>query len=259
MTRGRQIESLDTRGRRLGNRSRFAYSQKKVMLFEMSDSPVEQEWAAMLESWGIGSISVSSKDQLIANLYRSQLIFFDLGRYTSDILNIVSLGSSLPIIPLVAVGSEADAAIKIEILEAGIDDYIDKSYSAREVVARVRAILRRREISTYHYGERLIGEWSMDSISREVRSPDGVRVFLSRVEFDLMKVFIQFPDRIFTADELSMTAFSDNRRRSSAGIAHLIGNIRMKFHGSSICAQVIQTIQHRGYRLVDHLNDLRRT
>jgi DNA-binding response OmpR family regulator len=79
------------------------------------------------------------------------------------------------------------------------------------------------------------------------------------VEFDLMKIFVQFPDRIFTAEELAMTAFSDNRRRSSAGIMHLIRNIRMKFHASSIRTRVIQTILHKGYRLIHQLDDPERS
>jgi two-component system OmpR family response regulator len=259
MAKGRQIGSFVARGpRRFGfrDRPRYAYSPKKVLMYQINDSRVEQEWAQALESWGIGNISISSRDALIANLHRAQLVLFDLDRYPSDIFDIVSLKSSRPVIPLVAVGSEAEAPLKIEVLEAGVDDYVDKSCSARELVARVRAILRRWENSTDRLGEHFDVGWSMDKTSREVRSPNGARVFLSGIEFDLMKVFIDFPDRIFSAEELSMKVFSDNRRRSNAGIARLIGNIRMKFESSSVRARVIQTIQHKGYRLIHELEAL---
>jgi DNA-binding response OmpR family regulator len=96
----------------------------------------------------------------------------------------------------------------------------------------------------------------MIASTREVRSPSGVRVFLNRVEFDLMKMFIEFPDRIFTAEELSRTIFSDNHHRSSAGVIRLIGHIRMKFDALSIQARVIQTVHHRGYRLIYRHEDL---
>jgi hypothetical protein len=81
MAKGRQIGSLLKREhRRFGpfDRSRYAYSSKKVAMFQISDQRVEQELAPMLESWGIGSIAISSRDALIANLHKTQLILFDL-------------------------------------------------------------------------------------------------------------------------------------------------------------------------------------
>jgi DNA-binding response OmpR family regulator len=259
MAKGRQIGSLlEPEHRRFGLRdsSRYAYSSKKVAMFQISDQRVEQEWSPMLESWGIGSVAISSRDALIANLHKTQLILFDLDRYPSDIFEIVSLKSSRPIIPLVAVGSEGNESLKIDMLESCVEDYIDKSCSTREVVARVRAILRRLDHSAGRLGEHKAAGWLMNATSREVCSPNGVRVFLRKVEFDLMKVFIDSPDRIFTADELSMTVFSDQRRRSSAGITRLIGNIRMKFEASGIRSGAIQTVQHRGYRLIHDLEAL---
>jgi two-component system, OmpR family, response regulator len=160
MAKGRQIGRLIMKeSNRAGVRDqpRYACSSKKVVMFQLGDSRIEQEWAAMLESWGIGSISVSTEDALIANLHRSQLILFNLVRNSPDILNIVSLKSSRPIIPLVAVGSGAEVPLKIEILESGVEDYIDTSFSAREVVARVRAILRRRENTNHRFGEEFEG------------------------------------------------------------------------------------------------------
>jgi two-component system OmpR family response regulator len=225
-------------------------------MYQINDSRVEQEWAQALESWGIGNISISSRDALIANLHRAQLVLFDLDRYPSDIFDIVSLRSTRPIIPLVAVGSEGKEPLKIDMLEAGVEDYIDKSCSTRELVARVRAILRRLENSTERLGERRAVGWLMNANSREVCSPNGVRVFLRKVELDLMKVFIDSPERIFTAEELSTTVFSDNRRRSGAGIARLISNIRMKFEASGIRSGAIQTVQHKGYRLIHELEAL---
>jgi DNA-binding response OmpR family regulator len=260
MAKGRQIGSLVAEKSHRGgfrDRPRYAYSPKKVVLFQINDRQIEQEWALMLESWGIGSISVSTEDALIANLHRAKLILFGLDRCSLDILSIASLKSSRPVIPLVAVGCEVDGSNRIEILDLGVEDYIEKSSSAREVVARVRAILRRREHSIYRFGEEF-HRWSMDACTREVRLPSGERVFLSRAEFDLMKVFIEFPDRIFTAQELSMTVFSDNRQRSRAGVVRLIGNIRMKFDASSIRARVIQTVHHKGYRLICKTEDLDR-
>jgi two-component system OmpR family response regulator len=259
MVKGRQIGSLlKPEHRRFGllDRSRYAYSSKKVAMFQISDQRVEREWASMLESWGIGSMAVSSRDELIANLYKTQLILFDLDQYPSDIFDIVSLRSTRPIIPLVAVGSEAKEPLKIDMLEAGVEDYIDKACSTRELVARVRAILRRLDHSTERLGERRAVGWLMNATSREVCSPNGVRVFLRKVELDLMKVFIDSPERIFTAEELSTTVFSDNRRRSGAGIARLIGNVRMKFEASGIRSGAIQTVQHKGYRLIHELEAL---
>jgi DNA-binding response OmpR family regulator len=259
MAKGRHIGSLlKPEHCRFGlrNRSRYAYSSKRVAMFQISDQRVEQEWVPMLESWGIGSIAISSRDALISNLHITQLILFDLDRYPADIFDIVSLRSSRPIIPLVAVGSEGNEPLKIAMLEAGVEDYIDKSCSTRELVARVRAILRRLDLSTGRLGEHNAVGWSVNATSREVRSPNGLRVFLRKSELDLIRVFIDAPERIFTAEELSTTVFSDHRRRSSAGIARLIGSIRMKFEASGIRAGAIQTVQHRGYRLMRELEAL---
>jgi two-component system, OmpR family, response regulator len=259
MAEGRQIGRLLKQEHRCGvlhDHLRYAYSSKKVVMFQISDQRVKHEWAPMLESWGIGCIFITSGDALIANLHKTLLILFDLDRYPPDLFDIVSFKSSRPIIPLVAVGSDGNEGRKIDMLEAGVEDYVDKACSARELVARVRAILRRLDHSTGRLGEHKAVGWLMNATSREVRSPNGGRVFLRKFEFELMKVFIDSPDRIFTAEELSTMVFSDRHRRSSAGIARLIGNIRMKFEASGVRSGAIQTVQHRGYRLIHELGAL---
>lgn len=84
---------------------------------------------------------------------------------------------------------------------------------------------------------------------REVGAPSGASVRLNKVEFDLMRVLIERPNNVFSADELRDAVFLASCRRSNAEIARALSRIRAKLAAINPGVQFIQTIQQKGYRL----------
>ena len=107
------------------------------------------------------------------------------------------------VIMLSAMGEETDRIVGLEL---GADDYLPKPCNPRELLARVRAVLRRRGERPNlqsHLGARCeFNGWRLDMVRRELRTPDGVIVNLSGGEFSLLRAFVEHPQRVLTRDQL---------------------------------------------------------
>src|SRR4029079_17586418 len=107
------------------------------------------------------------------------------------------------IIMLSAMGEETDRIVGLEL---GADDYLPKPCNPRELLARIRAVLRRRqEPRSAEEGIGAVCEfsgWRLDLVRRELRTPDGVVVNLSSGEFSLLRAFVERPQRVLTRDQL---------------------------------------------------------
>ncbi len=231
------------------NRLRPDNSNKKLVFFKLNDSELERQWSSALESWGIGCVSILCQDELVACLHETQLIVFGANRVDLSALASVLMSSLHSPIPLLAVGCGLEINQKVRLLESGVEDCIEKTCTAREFVARVRAILRRCEITPGQMSVRSVSGWTIDLSSREVRPPNGLPVILSKAELNLMRIFVQFPDRIFSLNELSEAAFVDSSRRSESGLMRIIRRLRVRLEATHSRSYMIQTIQHKGYRL----------
>ena len=153
-------------------------------------------------------------------------------------------GNPLAIIMLTARDEDID---KILGLELGADDYLAKPFNPRELVARVKAILRRSE-RTAHSGVPIhIGDLAMDSTRREVRVGDRT-LDLRTQEFELLLILAGQPGRVFTRQQLLQQAwgfdFYGQTRTVDVHIAHL----RKKLNA---CSVHIETVSGIGYKLVD--------
>lgn len=158
--------------------------------------------------------------------------------------------SQVPIVMLTARGEESD---RIAGLEAGADDYVTKPFSPRELLARVRAVLRRSRAD----GRREAGRsaeivafdgWTMDLRRRELTSPSGTLVDLSTGEFDLLTAFVERAHRVLSREVLMEFA------KARAGgdpfdrtIDVQISRLRRKLDADAGGGQLIKTIRGAGY------------
>ncbi len=220
---------------------------KQVVMFQFDDRRLEHEWSISLENWGISCASVSSFDMLRSRLQETQLILFNACRI--DVSRLTSIASAGAQIPLIAIGKNIDTLVKARLLESGVEDCIETICHGREMVARVRAILRRLTSANAKKGVHLRFDWAFDPVRREVRAPTGASVRLNKFEFDLMRILIERPDKVFSADELGERVTATGARRSNAEIVRALSRIRSKLAAISPGAQSIYTIQHKGYRL----------
>ena len=158
--------------------------------------------------------------------------------------NLRTNGDQTPIIMLTARDEDID---KILGLELGADDYLTKPFNPRELVARVKAILRRSENKKSADGKPLHrGDLVIDPVSREVRIAERI-IELRTQEFDLLFTLAEQPGRVFSREQLLQLAwgfdFYGQTRTVDVHIAHL----RKKIEGGSV---KIETVTGVGYKLV---------
>jgi two-component system response regulator BaeR len=146
--------------------------------------------------------------------------------------------SELPVLMLTARVEEIDRLIG---LEAGADDYICKPFSPREVVARVKAVLRRSRRAEAPTGPVLI-----DVTSHNARY-QGVQLDLTRVEFRLLQTFSQAPGRVFSRDQLLDRVYDDGRAVTDRTVDSHIRNLRRKLEAVGP-GEPIRSIYGVGYR-----------
>lgn len=170
------------------------------------------------------------------------------GRSGYDLCRELRATCSVPIILLTAL---ADASDRVIGLELGADDFIVKPADPRELLARIRAVLRRAGGRSQAQGARDVAHfrgWQLDLRSRELVRPDGVVVELTTGEFDLLLAFVERPGRILMRDQLLDLA----RNRPFGGLERSIdaqiSRLRAKLvTNAEEGAQLIKTVRGVGY------------
>lgn len=154
--------------------------------------------------------------------------------------------SSVPVIMLTARGSEDDRATGLEI---GADDYIAKPYYARELLARLNAVLRRQYAASCPRSPHLVaGKLRLIPAKREVTF-DGKPVEVTATEFDLLELLIRNGTAVATRDDLSLSVLGRKREPYDRSIDVHVSNLRKKLHIVSKMTIEIETLRSVGYRL----------
>ncbi len=151
-----------------------------------------------------------------------------------------------PVIILTARGDEAD---KVAGLELGADDYVTKPFSPRELLARMRAVLRRasREMAARASTLEIDG-LRLDLAARTV-SRDGEAISLTRTEFDLLATLVQQPGRAFSRDELVARVWGYDGEGDTRLLDSHIGHLRAKVEPDPSRPRYVLTVRGVGYRL----------
>ena len=153
---------------------------------------------------------------------------------------------SPPIIMLSAMGEDTDRIVGLEL---GADDYLAKPCNPRELLARVRAVLRRAQArataGSTGAGFEFAG-WRLDPLRRDLRSPDDVTINLSSGEFSLLRAFIEHPQRILTRDQLLDYARGPDTEAFDRAIDVQISRLRRKLDDGG-GQDLVRTVRNEGY------------
>lgn len=185
---------------------------------------------------------------------RIDLVVLDImmpGEGGLSILRRLRSNTKVPVILLTAVAGETDRVIGLEL---GAEDYVCKPFSPRELLARIRVVLRRSEAIDSENGNRdkaatrlTFSGWTFDIRARTLLSPSGVLVDLTSGEFDLLQAFIQHPNRVLSRDQLLDLA----RGRASLTIDRAIDvqimRLRRKIESDPQHPAMIKTVRNSGY------------
>lgn len=192
-----------------------------------------------------GAATAAEMDRAIA-ARAPDLIVLDLMMPGEDGLSVCRrmAGAGPPIVMLSAMGEDTDRIIGLEL---GADDYLAKPCNPRELLARVRAVLRRpREAGESEEPCLTFAGWRLDLLRRELTRPDGRQVALSAGEFALLRAFAERPGRIMTRDQLLERARGAETDVFDRAMDVQISRLRKKLDdGSGL--EMIQTLRGEGY------------
>ena len=191
--------------------------------------------------------------------WRIDLVVLDLMMPGEDGLSLTrrlrGQGAPVPIVMLTAMGEDTDRIVG---LEMGADDYLAKPFNPRELLARIKAVLRRAQApdtpgraappADEGRGNRLrFGGWTLDLATRDLLSPDGVVVTLSAGEFDLLQAFVEHPRRVLSRDQLLDFARGRTAVPFDRSIDIQVSRLRRKLGDDAKEAQLIKTVRGGGY------------
>jgi DNA-binding response OmpR family regulator len=183
----------------------------------------------------------------LAPLVEPELVLLDLmlpdgdGR---DVCRELRRRSDIPIIMVTARGTETDRIVGLEL---GADDYVVKPFSSPEVIARIRAVLRRSRREAEAEPQMVRGDLQIDTEARRVRRSDE-ELELSRKEFDLLAVLAEAAGRVLTRDHLMARVWDENWFGPTKTLDVHIGTLRRKLGDDPATPRYIHTVRGVGFR-----------
>ncbi len=182
----------------------------------------------------------------------ADIVILDIMMPGEDGLSIARSLAGLPDIGIImasALGSETDRIVGLEV---GADDYLPKPFSPRELVARIRAVMRRRQLTqAANWGGTtyLFEGWRCETTKAILFDPDDVVISLSQGEFALLRVFLENPQRILSRDQLLTLCHSPETEAFDRAIDSQVSRLRRKLAGRSDI-DFIRTVRQEGYLFV---------
>ncbi len=164
--------------------------------------------------------------------------------------------SDVPIIMLTARGDETDRIVGLEL---GADDYVAKPFSPRELLARIKSVLRRarslpenlkpQEVACYRFAG-----WTLDVATRNLAAPDRVVIPLSGTEFRLLRIFLDHPNRVLTRDQLIDLMLSRDAAPFDRAIDVQVSRLRHRLREDAKEPAIIKTVRSQGYVFAAHVD-----
>jgi two-component system, OmpR family, response regulator len=139
-------------------------------------------------------------------------------------------------------------------LEMGADDYLPKPFEPRELLARIRSVLRRSHAMPSNTPSENVQQmrfsgWTLDLTARHLLNPDGIVIMLSGAEFRLLRVFLEHPNRVLNRDQLLNLTQGRDADPFDRSIDIQISRLRQKLGEDARMPQIIKTVRNGGYVL----------
>ncbi|HAQ84989.1 response regulator [Pseudomonas sp. NPDC047963] len=155
--------------------------------------------------------------------------------------------AQMPIIMLTASSDEADRVIGLEL---GADDYLGKPFSPRELLARIKALLRRVNFGQERGSDvQAFDEWRLDMVSHRLFHQDGEEVLLSGADFALLKLFLDHPQQILDRDTIANATRGREVMPLERIVDMAVSRLRQRLRDTGKCPRLIRTVRGSGYML----------
>lgn len=232
-------------------------TNKKVthILIVDDDTAIRKMLSKFFRTHGLVTTTASNGEEMLKVLSKNNIdiVLLDIMMPGDDGLTLCKRMQAQPLAPpvilLTAVDGEAD---KIVGLEIGADDYVVKPFSPRELLARIRTVLRRvekkeaptleRESPTYTFAN-----WSIDLGQRTLHAPDMTLVMLTSTEFDLLSILINNPRTPLSRNQLSEMLHGRATSHYDRSMDVQISRLRRKIEDNPQSPEFIKTLRNEGY------------
>lgn len=202
------------------------------------------------------SVGASGTD-LLATLDREpiDLVLLDLKLPGEDGMQLARTVRERATVPIILLTGRSEEADRVMGLELGADDYVTKPFSPRELLARVRAVLRRYQIQSTlperDHARRAFrfSGWELNLRTRRLTAPNGETVELSNGEFSLLSALCRAPQRVLSRDQLLSLSRLHEAEVYDRTIDVQIRRLRLKIEQDPACPALIRTERGAGYRL----------
>jgi len=231
-----------------------------VRILLVEDDPVIAKMIEELltENGFLVSAAASPRDMdLVLAQEAVDLILLDVMLPNEDGFSVcrrLRAGSNVPIIMVTALDEDVDRIVGLEI---GADDYISKPFNSRELVARIRALMRRVDVSASSHKGRLrpfrFARWSVYPAERLLHNPDRVRVTMTSAEFDLLLAFCQNPGRVLSREQLLDLTHGGLAGPIERSVDVHVSRIRQKIEPDPRDPTFIKTVRLGGYVFTPHV------
>jgi DNA-binding response OmpR family regulator len=225
------------------------------------DQAMKHMVANFFERHSMGVVLASGRQGMASQLASDEasLVILDMGPGDMDGLDLLREIRSRSGIPVIIIGHRSDEADRVVGLELGADDYVTKPFSPRELLARVRAVLRRHVCAPApndrKRGRSRFGDWLLDRRSRHLLGPDGEQVALTKTEYGLLVAFLDAPQRVLSREHL-LQATRVHEDVFDRSIDVQILRLRRKLEADPGAPRVIQTERGVGYVFVPPVQHL---
>lgn len=156
--------------------------------------------------------------------------------------------AQMPVIMLTASSDEADRVIGLEL---GADDYLGKPFSPRELLARIKALLRRAQFAQERPAGDVLAfdDWRLDLVSHRLHHLDGEEVFLSGADFALLKLFLDHPMQILDRDTIGNATRGREVMPLERIVDMAVSRLRQRLRDTGKAPRLIRTVRGSGYLL----------
>jgi len=206
------------------------------------------------ENFHVTTVGDATEARKALSAAQFQLVVLDLmlpGESGLDFARALRSQSEIPIVMLTALGEEIDRIVGLEL---GADDYLAKPFNPRELLARIRAVMRRAGDAVQTQGEGKFnklgfGGWVLDLSRRRLLSPDGVETPLTGGEYELLVILVERANQVLTRDMLMDLLHGRQTGPFDRAIDVAISRLRRKLEDDGRHAQLIKTVRGGGYVL----------
>jgi two-component system OmpR family response regulator len=236
--------------------------KRRHILVVDDDREIRQLLQAYLEQNGYRVTAVGEGKAMsrVLEEQRIDLVVLDLMLPGADGLELcrnLRVKSRIPIIMLTARGDEMDRILG---LEMGADDYLPKPFNPRELLARIKVVLRRSAALPYDQPETTVrairfADWTLDPVARHLESAAGVVVPLSGAEYRLLKVFLEHPNRVLNRDQLLDLTQGRDADPFDRSIDVLVSRLRRRLEDDPKDPEIIKTVRGEGYVFAVQVNN----